>query len=233
MNKYGQYCPVARAAEILSDRWTFLILRDLICGARHFNALERGLPGIPRAVLANRLKRLQLAGIIEREGKSGGQKVSYRLTPAGAALTSVIDALRDWGAMWAFGEPEDTELDPVLLLWWMHSRVYPEKLPKNRVVVEFDFKEARPARYWLVLTPEDVSVCMNHPGYDVNILVTAELKSFYQVWLGRTAFQDALRSDKIQLEALPALIRDFPGWFMLSPMADAVKSASALAGSSK
>jgi hypothetical protein len=107
----------------------------------------------------------------------------------------------------------------------MHSRVYRERLPKQRVVVEFDFQEARPARFWLVLTPEDVSVCMTHPGFDVNVMVTAELKSFYQVWLGRIAFIDALRNDKIQLDALPAYIRDFPNWFMLSPMANSVKGA--------
>ncbi len=225
MTKYGQYCPVARAVEILGDRWTVLIVRDLIYGARHFNALERGLPGIPRAVLTNRLKRLKQAGIIERVEESGSQKVSYSLTPAGWALTPIMDALSDWGAKWVFGEPEESELDPVLLLWWMHSRVYRERLPKQRVVVEFDFREARPARFWLVLTPEDVSVCMTHPGFDVNILVTAELKSFYQVWLGRIEFMDALRSEKIQLDAMPAFIRDFPGWFMLSPMVGSVKAA--------
>jgi DNA-binding HxlR family transcriptional regulator len=108
MNKYGQYCPVARAAEILGDRWTLLIVRDLVCGAHHFNALECGLPGIPRAVLANRLKRLQQTGIIEREEESGSQKVSYSLTPAGLSLKPIIDSLSDWGARWAFGEPEET-----------------------------------------------------------------------------------------------------------------------------
>jgi DNA-binding HxlR family transcriptional regulator len=225
MIKYGQYCPVAKATEILGDRWTLLIVRDLIYGARHFNALERGLPGIPRAILTNRLKRLQLSGIIVREAALGSQKVSYSLTPAGLALTRVMDALSDWGARWVFGEPDESELDPVLLLWWMHSRVYRERLPEQRVVIEFDFWESRPVRFWLVLTTGDVSVCMTHPGFDVNMLVTAELKSFYQVWSGTIAFKDALRNDKIQLDALPALIHDFPKWFMLSPFADSVQAA--------
>lgn len=226
MTKYGQYCPVARATEILGDRWTLLIVRDLIYGARHFNALERGLPGIPTAMLANRLKRLQQAGIIEREVGSGSQKVSYSLTPAGKALVPIMDALSEWGAKWIFGEPEDSELDPVLLLWWMHSRVYRDRLPKGRVVVEFDFLETRPARFWLVLTREDVSVCQTHPGFEVDVLVTAELKSFYQVWLGKLAFKDTLDSGAVQLDALPAYIREFPDWFMLSPFAEAVQAAS-------
>ncbi len=228
MTKYGQYCPVARATEILGDRWTLLIVRDLIYGARHFKALERGLPGIPTAMLANRLKRLQQAGIIEREENSGSQKVSYFLTPAGMALVPIMDALSEWGAKWIFGEPEETELDPVLLLWWMHSRVYRERLPKQRVVIEFDFSETRPARFWLVLTTDDVSVCQTHPGFEVDVLVTVELKYFYQVWLGKIAFMDAMSSGKVQLDALPAFIRDFPNWFMLSPFAGSVHAAARL-----
>lgn len=226
MTKYGQYCPVARSAEILGDRWTLLIVRDLIYGARHFKALERGLPGIPTAVLANRLKRLQQAGIIERKEDIGSQKVNYSLTPAGEALVPMMNALSEWGAKWVFGEPAEPELDPVLLLWWMHSRVYRERLPKQRVVIEFDFLETRPARFWLVLTVEDVSVCQTHPGYEVNVLVTAELKSFYQVWLGRVAFIDAIISGKVQLDTIPAFIRDFPNWFMLSPFAGSIQAAA-------
>lgn len=225
MTKYGQYCPIARAAEILGDRWTLLIVRDLIYGARHFNELERGLPGIPTAVLANRLKRLHRAGIIDRVEESGKQKVSYCLTPAGQELKPVLDAMNDWSAKWIFGEPEESELDPVLLLWWLHSRVYRDRLPAQRVVIEFDFWETRPAHFWLVLTRDDVSVCMTDPGYEVNILVSAELKSFYQIWLGRILFTDALRSDKIQVDAIPVYIRDFPGWFMLSPLAGPVRAA--------
>lgn len=228
MTKYGQYCPVAKATEILGDRWTLLIVRDLIYGARHFKALERGLPGIPTAMLANRLKRLQQAGIIEREEGRGSQKVIYLLTPAGQALVPIMNALSEWGAKWVFGEPAESELDPVLLLWWMHSRVYRERLPKQRVVVEFDFSETRPARFWLVLTPEDVSVCQHHPGFEVDVLVTAELKSFYQVWLGKIPFIDALNSGKVTLDALPAFIRDFPNWFMLSPFAGSVQAAARL-----
>jgi DNA-binding HxlR family transcriptional regulator len=226
MTKYGQYCPVARATEILGDRWTLLIVRDLIYGARHFKSLERGLPGISTAMLANRLKRLQQNGIIEREEERGSQKVNYSLTPAGKALVNIMDALSEWGAMWIFGEPAESELDPVLLLWWMHSRVYRERLPKQRVVVEFDFWETRPARLWLVLTTEDVSVCQTHPGFEMDVLVSAELKSFFQVWLGKLAFKDALSSGKIQLDALPAYIRDFPNWFMLSPFAESVQAAA-------
>jgi DNA-binding HxlR family transcriptional regulator len=104
MNKYGQYCPTARAAEILGDRWTLLIVRDLLLGAQHFNELERGLPGIPKALLAERLRRLLQVGVVERHGDSGGRKTSYQLTRAGWELFLVIDSLTRWGAKWAFSE---------------------------------------------------------------------------------------------------------------------------------
>lgn len=233
MNKYGQYCPTARAVEILGDRWTLLIVRDLIGGAQHFNALERGLPGIPKALLTNRLKRLQQAGVLERVTEENSRKSSYHLTQSGLELYSVIEMLTQWGAKWAFGEPEESELNPVLLLWWMHDRVHRDRLPSQRVVVEFNFLEARPNRYWLVLKPEDVSVCVQHPGYEIDMLVTGDLSTFYQVWVGRISFTEALHDRRIELDGLPAFIREFPAWFSLSPVAEIVRSAAAHSSSSR
>lgn len=222
MNKYGQYCPMARAVEILGDRWTLLIVRDLICGANYFNVLERGLPGISRALLAGRLKRLQNAGIILRQSEPAGQKVRYELTPAGWELYPVVESLTRWGAKWAFGEPHPEELDPVLLLWWIRDRVYSEHLPPDRVVVEFDFFEARPHHYWLILKPGDVSICIKHPGFETDVLVTAALAVFYQVWLGRIPFARAVAEEQIQVDATPALVRAFPKWFALSRVVEIV-----------
>lgn len=223
MNKYGQYCPLARAAEILGDRWTLLVVRNLLCGAEHFNELERGLPGIPRALLAERLRRLQRVGVVEKMTAARGRKTTYRLTPAGCELSDVVEALTRWAARWAFGEPEPEELDPVLLLWWMRDRVFKDRLPNGQVVVEFAFREARPSRYWLVLSPADVSVCITHPGFEVDVVVTADLAAMYQVWVGRMSFDEALRREKIALDAVPALQRDFPNWFALSPIAGIVR----------
>jgi DNA-binding HxlR family transcriptional regulator len=225
MNKYGQYCPTARAVEIVGDRWTLLIVRDIFCGTHHFNALERGLPGIPRAILAERLKRLQQTGIIERVPENEKRKVGYYFTPAGKELVPIVEMLTQWGAKWAFGEPEEAELNPILLLWWMHSRVHKDRLPEQRVVVEFDFQEARPKRYWLVLQPEDVSVCIRHPGFEIDVLVTAELSAFLQVWLGRISFGEALRDQRIELDGMPVFTRDFPDWFALSQVAGIVQKA--------
>lgn len=203
MTRYGQYCPVAMAVEILGDRWTLLIVRDLLTGTRHFNDLERGLPGISRGLLAERLRRLERAGIVEKEtGRDGRRTTAYHLTPAGQELEAVVGALLIWGVRWAFGEPRPEDLDPLLLLWWMRDRVYRERLPAERVVVQFDFTGAAQERYWLLLTRDDVSVCLTPPGFDVDVLVTADLATTFKVWLGRVPLGDAQREGSVRVEAI-------------------------------
>jgi DNA-binding HxlR family transcriptional regulator len=135
MDGYGQYCPVARAAEILADRWTVLIIRELLADVHHFNELERGLPRMSRTLLAERLRRLQQAGVLERRGAPRGKRTEYRLTSAGRELQPIIDLFGEWGARWAFGEPRLNELDPIVLLWWMRRRVCIEAIGKRRVVI--------------------------------------------------------------------------------------------------
>lgn len=228
MYKYGQYCPIAKAVEILGDRWTLLIVRDLLTGTRHFNDLERGLPGISRSLLSERLRRLQQTGLVEKVDQPGSrQRTAYYLTEAGQALQAVINALLVWGARWAFEEPEEGDLDPVLLLWWMRGRVCPERLPESRVVVQFDFRGARYKNMWLVLDKKDASVCLTHPGFDVDVWVTADLSAFLQVWLGHLPFAQVLADGLVTVDGLPELTAAFPTWFAYSLAAPAVRAARA------
>jgi DNA-binding HxlR family transcriptional regulator len=225
MHLYHQYCPVARAAEIVADRWTVLILRELLADVGHFNELERGLPGISRSLLADRLVRLVHAGVLERHATGRGKAVEYRLTTAGRALQPLIDVMGAWGARWAFGEPRPSELDPVVLLWWMRRRVRHDRLPRARLVVQFEFRRTPQPRYWLVLERRAASVCLRHPGFEVDMIVSADIAEFYRVWLGRTTLAGALRRGEVRLEGAPVDLRDFPNWFAWSPMADAVRAA--------
>jgi DNA-binding HxlR family transcriptional regulator len=226
MHRYGQYCPVARAAEILTDRWTVLIIRELLADVNHFNELERGLPRMSRTLLSERLRRLRLAGVLERGGASRGQRTEYRLTPAGRELQPLIDQLGGWGARWAFGDPRANELDPVVLLWWMRRRVCIETIEKRRVI-QFEFG-GRPRRsYWLLIDRTDVSVCLKNPGFDVDVIVSADIVAFYRVWLGRVTLSEAVRRQQVRLDGTPANVRAFPGWFAWSPMADTVRAAFA------
>jgi DNA-binding HxlR family transcriptional regulator len=229
MSRYRQYCPVARAAEIFADRWTPLIVRELLAGVSHFNRIQRGLPGISRTLLSSRLQALQDAKVVARTVGEGPRATAYHLTAAGEALGSVIDGLGAWGARWAFGEPRPDELDPVLLLWKMHRRIHLARLPPGRVVVEFDFSGPRRARLWLVLRREEASVCLKPPGFDTDLEVSADLATFYCVWLGRTPWEAALRTGKVRIEGPRELARQFPRWLKWSPMANHVREAAAAA----
>jgi len=225
MYKYGQYCPIAKAVEILGDRWTLLIVRDLLTGTCHFNDLERGLPGISRGLLAERLRRLERMGLLEKlRHPDARRNTSYHLTQAGRELETVIDSLLVWGARWAFEEPEEKDLDPLLLMWWMRSRVCAERLPAERILIRFDFRGAKEERYWLLLTKEDVSVCLTDPGFDLNVLVTADLSAFFQIWLGRLSLAAARGEGLVAIDAIPALAEAFPEWFGYSLAAPAVRA---------
>jgi DNA-binding HxlR family transcriptional regulator len=227
MRSYGQYCPLAKAAEILGDRWTVLIVRELIMGSCRFNDIERGLPRVSRTLLSERLRALVRTGVVERRVGDTARSTSYHLSAAGVALTPVIVAIGEWGARWAFGAPEDDELDPVLLLWSMRGRVDPDAIPEGRTVIRFDFSSPVTQPYWLVVEPGDVSVCLQDPGFEADLLVAADLSTFYEIWYGRLDLARAKRDGQIVLQGPRALQRSFPAWFTLSPLADAVRKAYA------
>ena len=224
MTEYRQYCPVARASEIIADRWTPLIVRELLAGSRHFNEIERGLPGISRSLLASRLRHLEDTGVVERRTSDRPKTTDYYLTDAGRDLQTVLERLGAWGVRWAFGDPRPEELDPVLLLWKMHQRIHRQLLPPKRTVVEFDFTGQKGRRLWLVLEKREVSVCLKPPGFDSDLIVRADLKFFSRVWLGFIEYEAAVRSRRVVVEGPRALVRDLPRWFMWSPMARIVRA---------
>jgi len=224
MRSYAQYCPVAKASEILGDRWTLLIVREMLGGASGFNELQRGLPGISRSVLAERLRALERAEILERRTGPKGRTLEYRLTPGGRDLQPVVQALGEWGVTWSFTDPRPEELDPDLLIVWMARHVDREQLPADRTVVQFDFRH--PAkRYWMVLEPSDVSVCLQHPGFDVDLEVKVDTATLYRVYLGRAELGGAMRGRKLTMRGPQALQRAFGRWFAWSSFAPASRSA--------
>jgi DNA-binding HxlR family transcriptional regulator len=228
MDPYGQYCPVARATEIIADRWTPLIIRELLAGIHRFNDLDRGLPGISRPLLAERLRRLEHADIVERRTLSEGANAGYYLTAAGEELRAVIQSLGEWGAKWAFGDPRPDELDPALLLWRMRRRIDLALVPLRRVVIRFDFRGMkRPRPHWLVIEKPEVSLCLTDPGFDTDLYVGADLAAFYKVWLGRSTWIAATREGLIEVDGPPALTRVLPRWLQWSPFAPTVREAAA------
>ncbi len=224
---YGQYCPIAKAAEVFADRWTPLIMRELHFDAVHrFNELERNLPGISRSLLSQRLRRLARAGVVERRIGPNSHP-AYQLTPAGQELFAVTELLGQWGARWAFPEPRPDELDPILMMAWIRRSIHRDLLPARRTVVQFDFLGARRHTAWLLLQPSDVSVCLQNPGFEIDLLVSADLGGFYRYWFGWIEFEDAVEDGLIQVDGSPALVRAFPKWLKRSHFVPTIRTVRA------
>ena len=219
MRSYGQFCPVAKAAEIFAERWTPLIVRELACDSYRFNELERGLPGISRSLLSQRLRSLERAGIVERQFGTTNRAVRYRLTPAGQELSDVVLLLGEWGQRWVNSEISLDELDPTLLMWDVHRRINVPLLPDRRVVAQFDFIGARRQSIWLILERPEPSVCFKDPGFDVDLFITADTMALHRVWIGHMSYANALRAGLIDVDGPSELTRSLPAWLALSMFA--------------
>ena len=218
MNRYGQYCPISRSAELLGDRWTLHIVRDLLTGTSRFNELIRGNPGLSRALLTRRLDQLQRSGIVVHEPDG-----TYRLTPAGEDLLPIVFGLATWGAKWAFGEPSPDELDPDLLMWWMHRRIEAGRLPGPRFVVAVTFSD-HPKRYWIVV--DDVaSLCLADPRFEIDVALRTDLRTLYRTYLGHQELLDVVRAGGVELVGSNAAVRAFTSAFRPSPVGDIVAAA--------
>lgn len=223
MFRYHQYCPVARACEILADRWTLLIVRELLFGSRRFNDLRRGLPRISRSLLVARLRHLEDNGVIERCIAARANVPEYVLTEAGNDVAEVIKHLGTWAIKWVFNDPNRDELDPALFLWKMHQRVNDREFPPRRTVVQFDLTGRRGRRVWLTLVRGDVSSSLKPPGFEPDLIVQADVSVLYRVWAGFLDYDAAVRRREILLEGPPALVQAFPRWFMWSPLVDVAR----------
>ena len=228
MSSYGEYCPIAVGAEVFANRWTPLVLRELIIGCRRFNEIHRGLPKMNRTLLAERLRSLERRGLVERRpDPDGGKGVEYHLTQAGADLTPVVWALGQWAAQWAFGDPDDSQLDTAWLVWRMHQNVVRAKMPKDRVVVEFVLSGPGGGRAWLVFDHGEVTACQIDPGYDVDLVVDGENRALHRWLLGVTTFREVQRSGRVRLIGPSRLARAFPTWFDTTMFQEALASARA------
>ncbi len=224
LSEHGQYCPVALGGEVLADRWILLILRELVIGSTRFNDIERGLPGISRTLLAQRLRRLERDGVVRRIPARAGQGSEYELTDAGRDLEQVLMAIGAWAVRWRFAEPQPPDADPVVLTWWMHRRVDPAAFPNRRVVIQFDYRGERRMSIWLVFDRGEASVCMQHPGFDSDVVVTTTPVALLRVFNGFDSLADATRSGAVRIDGPPSLTGRFGRWFIWSPFADEVRA---------
>lgn len=218
MGGYGEFCPVSLAAEIFARRWTPLIVRELLSGSTRFSDLRRGIPNISASVLSRRLEELAIAGIIERCEDENGLR--YVLTAAGEELRSVVEALGVWGRRWLPTDYREQDLDPRLLVWDIHRNVHLDQVPR-RTVVELHFPDAPAGRrgYWLILGPERAEVCLSHPGGEIDLHLSSDVRTLTNVWMGSTTWASALRAGTLRLTGSAELRRALPRWLKLSHFA--------------
>ncbi|CAN5455428.1 helix-turn-helix domain-containing protein [soil metagenome] len=215
---YGQFCPVAKAMELLDERWTLLVVRELLSGSRHFNDLRRGLPRMSPALLSKRLQTLVRAGVVERS--EDGRRVYYELSGAGKELEPIVEALGSWGIRWV-PEIGDEDLDPHLLMWDIHRNIATDALPAGRSVLRFAFNDVPRASqdWWIVVTDAGIDVCDSDPGFDVRVAVETDLRTLTLVWRGDLSWASALRSGDLELVGSSPARRALPSWLKLSPLA--------------
>lgn len=218
MERYGEFCPVSLAAEIVARRWTPLIIRELLMGSTRFNDLRRGIPHITASVLSRRLDELAIAGIIER--REGGDGTQYLLTDAGEELRSVVEQLGVWGRRWLPAEYREEDLDSRLLVWDIHRGIHLELVPRRTVIeLHFDDGPIEYRAYWLVLAPQGAEVCLTHPGGEVALRLASDVRTLTDVWMGNTTWGAALRSGRLRLSGDTEVERALRQWLKLSQFA--------------
>jgi DNA-binding HxlR family transcriptional regulator len=202
---------------VLGERWTLLIVREMLTGARRFNDLSRGLPGLSRGLLARRLRQLEAAELVRRSDDG------YELTRAGEDLRPLVFGLAEWGARHAFGEPRPEELDPDLLMWWINGRIDASEATR-RAVIQVEVSDLG-RLYWLVIEPHDASVCYADPGFAVDAVLRSDVATLYRMWAGEVDLLDAVKAGTIGLSGPRWIVAGLPRWLQLSPVAPYVRAA--------
>jgi DNA-binding HxlR family transcriptional regulator len=218
MKSYGQFCPIAKAAELFCERWTALILRDLGMGVSRFAQLQRGIPRASPTLLARRLKQLEGEGIVERRRSDTGRSWTYHLTPAGQEFVPVVKALGEWGQKWSRRELADHEVDAGLLLWAMERGARPDAFGARRGVVKLTLAD-RPVRkryYWFVSENSCTELCIEDPGFEVDLYLSTTLRDMIQIWRGDLALARALDEGRFEVLGEAWARRALPHWLARS-----------------
>jgi DNA-binding HxlR family transcriptional regulator len=217
---YGQFCPVAMAAELLCTRWTILIVRELLSGTTRFNDLRRGNPRVPPALLSQRLKALEVAGVVERNPVPSEPGVfEYRLTKSGLELRPLVESMGRWGHRWICSTISMNNLDAQLLMWDMRRNIAVDPSPRSRKIIEFNYPDAAPKdrKWWLVIEPDSpAQICSVDPGHDVDLYVTVPLGVMTAIWMGHETFAAALADDRLRFVGDTQLAVDLRKWLRLS-----------------
>ena len=226
--EYGQFCPIAKATEILGEKWTILILRELLMGGRHFNQLQRGLGDISPALLAARLKSLEKQGMVLRRRVQGQRSHEYYPTEACQALLPSLIALGEWGLIWARNNILDADIDIEFLMYYLERSVDPARLIGSQSVIQFKFKDLTEQQdWWLLVKDQNVDLCTIDPGRDVDVYLCCTLRTMHDVWMGDRSYDEAMKSGDLIVEGEPALLRNIKSWLRPSVFANSPRTPPA------
>lgn len=220
MTIYGQFCPVSKAVELLGERWTLLVLRELLLGSTRFNELQRGLANMSPSLLTKRLKELEAAGLLVRKKITGQKGYSYHLTEGGKQLKPLIIELAKWGFKWAANQISHDELDLDLLMLDMQRGMDAANFPSSKTVLKFHFSDASHyANWWLICEAGSIDVCTEHPGYEADVYLTTDVKTLTEIWTGNIRWSAALSQKRMTILGNTLLVKQIPHWIGESQMA--------------
>jgi DNA-binding HxlR family transcriptional regulator len=229
MVDYGQFCPVAKASELIGERWTILIIRELVLGTHRFSDFQRALSRVSPALLTKRLNGLEKAGIIVKKAQQGRRGYQYFLTPAGRQLSPIIEHLATWGMRWARGQLTDSELDVEFLMWEIQRRLDTEALPDGETVLCFIFEELTQFKsWWIVINGDDVDLCTKNPGKDVDLYISSTVRTMVEIWEGEIGLKTAQRKNLLKTNGNRQLVKTLTDWFGICLYADVKRGDPAL-----
>jgi DNA-binding HxlR family transcriptional regulator len=217
MKGYSQFCPIAKGAEVFNERWTPLIIREMMCGSKRFNELKRGNPMMSPSLLSQRLKFLEQAGVIEKKTRQG-ETAEYLLTQAGKELGEVVSRLGLWGLKWARSRLTTEDYDPQLLMWDIRRRIDVSEFPDRKIVISFMFQDmpSNKRAYWLIIDHGEVDLCIKYPGFDIDLAFLTTSKVMADIWMGHTSIKKAMRDKGLVINGLAGLKKHIDDWFSYS-----------------
>lgn len=224
--EYGQFCPIAKATEILGERWTLLIIRELLMGGRRFSELQRGLGDISPALLAARLKSLEAEGLLVRRRLNGQRGYEYSPTTACEELKPIIVSLGEWGLCWARHKLTADDFDIELLMLYLERSIDPAELPGSETVIHFKFRDfPEQPDWWLLVRESNVDLCVTRPGRDIDVYFTTTVRTMTDVWMGDRGYREAVLAGDLTIEGDPALTRRISTWLRPSIFANSKRAA--------
>jgi DNA-binding HxlR family transcriptional regulator len=227
VTRYTDYCPIGTGIEVLGDRWTPLVVRELSVGSTGFNEIHRGIPRISRTLLSQRLRTMERRGLLRREPAARGQSVRYTLTAAGEGLVPIVWAVGQWAARFLYSDPADEECDGESLLWRMHQRADVAHLPRTRTVVQVNLQGVGGIEGWLDIDRDGMTVCKDDQGKDVDLVVEGDTGQMYRWLSGIVPFSELVTAGHVRLIGPSRLARAFPTWFTKSALAEELRQSDA------